>query len=288
MSQTIIRISKDPANPYVMIDKRVAEDPSLSWKAKGLMAYLLSRPDNWKVLVSDLVNRSADGEHAVRAGLAELERAGYIVRVRVHDPETGRFDGWQMTVFEQPIPEDQRSDPEERRHSQDDDAVQQPPYGGFPHMGNPHVENRQHTNTECTNTDVVEAGRAKNTASPPDPVLEILRLYEQEIGGTLTAMILDDITDLVTSECQDLERWRAAFQASIGARNRWKYVKAVILHPESKPPAEVNRGPNPNRDPHRRPGSRPSGARAVTIPDSAEIERLNLEAEQRLRERAPA
>lgn len=142
--------------------------------------------------------------------------------------------------------------------------------------------------TVSETSDDDDVARARTSASPPDPVLAVLRLYEQEIGGALTAMILDDITDLVTNECQDLERWRAALQASIGARNRWKYAKAIILHPEPKPTAEATRGTNTNHDPRRRPGSRPSGARGVTVPDSAEIDRLNREAEERLRGRAPA
>ena len=144
------------------------------------------------------------------------------------------------------------------------------------------------TVSETSDDDDVARARSAQSSPNPELVLTVLRLYEQEIGGTLTAMILDDITDLVTRECQDLERWRAAFQASIGARNRWQYVKAIILHPERRPPSEATRGTNTDHGCRRRPGSRPSGARDVTIPGSAEIERLNREAEERLRGRSPA
>ena len=59
----------------------------------------------------------------------------------------------------------------------------------------------------------------------------LVQLYEQEIGGTLTAMMLDEFNELWT-QCGDLERWRYAFRASLGKRNRWAYVKAIIEHPE--------------------------------------------------------
>jgi len=59
----------------------------------------------------------------------------------------------------------------------------------------------------------------------------LVRLYEQEIGGTLTAMMLDEFNEL-WGTCADLERWRYAFRASIGKGNRWAYVKAIIEHPE--------------------------------------------------------
>jgi len=63
-------------------------------------------------------------------------------------------------------------------------------------------------------------------------VTQVVQLYEQEIGGTLTAMMLDEFNDLWT-QCGDLERWRYAFKASLGKRSRWAYVKAIIEHPEN-------------------------------------------------------
>lgn len=91
---------------------------------------------------------------------------------------------------------------------------------------------------------------------------ELLALYEQEIGGTITAMLADEFREL-WMECGDIARWREAFRASIGAGNRWRYVKAIILHPERKPPAkeEWNNG--------KYAGSRKSTAPADASPDGA-------------------
>jgi hypothetical protein len=104
MTTTIVRVAKNRDHPYVMLDRRLAEDPSLSWKAKGLMAYMLSRPDDWQIRVTDLVRRSPGGECAVRSGLRELEQHGYIVRKQRHDAATGRFAGVILTVHESPTP----------------------------------------------------------------------------------------------------------------------------------------------------------------------------------------
>jgi hypothetical protein len=43
----------------------------------------------------------------------------------------------------------------------------------------------------------------------------VVRLYEQEIGGTLTAMMLDEFNEL-WSTCADVDRWTYAFRASLG------------------------------------------------------------------------
>ena len=60
----VIRVRKRPNN-FVMIDKTFLEDERLSFKAKGILAYLLSKPDNWKVIVGNLVKYSNDGKSAV-------------------------------------------------------------------------------------------------------------------------------------------------------------------------------------------------------------------------------
>jgi hypothetical protein len=99
-AKTIFRIEKNKDNPYVMIDRRLIENPSLSWKAKGLLAYLLSRPDNWTVRFQDLVKRSPDGGHTVRAAMKELKQAGHVKVVA--EREQGRIKQWIYTVYELP------------------------------------------------------------------------------------------------------------------------------------------------------------------------------------------
>lgn len=86
---------------YVVISKVPLEDERLSWKARGLLAYLLSKPDNWSVIVGHLVNQAPDGRASVMAGLQELEAAGYLVRKRTRDDE-GRYDGTDSEIHEEP------------------------------------------------------------------------------------------------------------------------------------------------------------------------------------------
>jgi hypothetical protein len=70
-------IIKRKVNNFVQIDKAVFEDDRLSFKAKGILGYLLTKPDGWKVIVKDLCNHSTDGERAVYSGLNELRKYGY-------------------------------------------------------------------------------------------------------------------------------------------------------------------------------------------------------------------
>jgi hypothetical protein len=65
---------------WTVVDNAVLRDPGLSWRAKGLLAYLLGLPDGWRVNSADLANRATDGIYAVRSIFDELEEAGYLHR----------------------------------------------------------------------------------------------------------------------------------------------------------------------------------------------------------------
>jgi hypothetical protein len=101
--KTVFRTVKNAENPFVMIDRRPIENPSLSWKAKGVFAYLLSRPDNWTVRLGDLVKRSPDGISAVRGAINELKAAGHVRRVEHRDPVTKRITEYVLEVYELPF-----------------------------------------------------------------------------------------------------------------------------------------------------------------------------------------
>ena len=47
--KTIIRKAKNKDNPYVMMAKSAVQDDKLSWKATGLLSYILSLPDDWQI-----------------------------------------------------------------------------------------------------------------------------------------------------------------------------------------------------------------------------------------------
>lgn len=77
----IIRVVKRD-HPYVMIDKTALEDPRLSFRAKGLHAYLLSKPDDWTPNREQLASVSKEGRDAVEIALKELKTCGYFERKR--------------------------------------------------------------------------------------------------------------------------------------------------------------------------------------------------------------
>lgn len=71
--------------PFVQIANAVLEDKKISFKAKGLFAYLYSKPETWDFSAERIVKASDDGPAAVYSGLKELEKAGYLTREKKGD-----------------------------------------------------------------------------------------------------------------------------------------------------------------------------------------------------------
>ncbi len=84
-----------------MIDSRALNDKRLSWKAKGIIAYLLSKPSDWRVILADLMKHARQGAESVRTGLDELRRFGYAKFAPTRDG-AGRLNGTAWTVYECP------------------------------------------------------------------------------------------------------------------------------------------------------------------------------------------
>ena len=109
----IIRIQKK-RNNFVMMDKGFLNDERLSFKSKDILAYLLSKPDNWKVIIKDLINHSNDGKKAIYSGLRELKEYGYYKKVPIRDDTGRRISHWESVIYEcpeeQPELQDSQSD----------------------------------------------------------------------------------------------------------------------------------------------------------------------------------
>lgn len=97
----IIRTDKRQTR-YSIVDNTGFEDARLSLKAKGLLAYFLTKPDNWEVRIEDLVKRSPDGRDAIQSGLRELSKFGYA-ELRTVRGSSGRIGGKQWFIHEAPL-----------------------------------------------------------------------------------------------------------------------------------------------------------------------------------------
>lgn len=86
---------------FVTLDKTALNDHGLSWAAKGLHSYLMGLPDDWRVNLVDLSQRSKSAKAATTTAMDELIAAGYVFRQKVI-AAGNRFAGYQYQMFETP------------------------------------------------------------------------------------------------------------------------------------------------------------------------------------------
>jgi len=71
--------------PFTQVANGVLCDAELSFRAKGLYAYLYSKPEGWDFASTRIAKEATDGRDSIRSALKELEDAGYLLRKKMPD-----------------------------------------------------------------------------------------------------------------------------------------------------------------------------------------------------------
>ena len=144
----VCRVEKN--TDYTTMSNYHLRDMDLSLKAKGLLSLILSLPEDWDYTIAGLACICREGKDAVRAGIAELESAGYIQRRQTHD-ETGAFAGNEYVIFEAPQP-----------------PLSENPSTGNPSTGNPLTENPTEQNKDIQSKEEITPHNPPAKKPPAD------------------------------------------------------------------------------------------------------------------------
>jgi hypothetical protein len=83
---------------FTIISNEWLRDERLSFKARGLLAYIESHSIEWQISVTWLAAHSVEGKEALRSAIAELELYGYLKREQ--ENTGGRFGEVRWTTQE--------------------------------------------------------------------------------------------------------------------------------------------------------------------------------------------
>lgn len=104
-----VRRATAPTSRFSKIAHRWSRDERLSWKARGLLAWLNSHAPGFRISEKRIICAAPDGRDATRTAIRELESHGYLVRERERGSD-GRLGGVDYVLCEPwappPDPED--------------------------------------------------------------------------------------------------------------------------------------------------------------------------------------
>ncbi|MFF4606123.1 hypothetical protein ACFY12_25705 [Streptomyces sp. NPDC001339] len=78
---------------FTVVPTAALEDARLSFRARGVLAFLISKPDAWKVRAESLASAGKEGKEAIKTALRELKDCGYyrVVTERMADGRLTRI-----------------------------------------------------------------------------------------------------------------------------------------------------------------------------------------------------
>lgn len=171
-----------PADSFTIIDNNWLRDPRLSWKAKGLLAYIASHAAGHTLRTEQIQAEGADSRDAIRSGLRELEEAGYLTRVQQRG-EGGRIVSTDFILGEpgdgKPVAGDDQGEHGVSAGGTSD---------GKPGDGEPAGKKTNHKKTEKTNS---SATPRRGTRLPEDflPDEGLRAWYVEKVGGAVNGAL---------------------------------------------------------------------------------------------------
>ena len=171
----IYRIHKE--DNYVIVDKAFLLNEKISLKAKGLLALLLSYPDNWQFYEAEIVQHAADKANSLSSGLKELIENGYIVR-KLGKDETGKFKGYEYHIYEKPITEKPITEKPIMENPITENPITEKPITEKPITENSVLLNNKDTKNKDTKNKNTKNKNTK-TASSPELASEFKEWYSK-------------------------------------------------------------------------------------------------------------
>ena len=107
------RVNK--TSDYTVISNYHLREKEMSLKAKGLLTLMLSLPGNWDYSISGLASICAENETAIKTGLKELKKFGYlkISKIFPNKERGNKKIEYIYEIFEKPLGEDKRQKEQE-------------------------------------------------------------------------------------------------------------------------------------------------------------------------------
>ncbi|PEB93444.1 DnaD domain protein [Bacillus toyonensis] len=186
---------------YTTINNTGLRDERLSWKAKGILAYILSLPDDWVFYMEEISTHAKDGIDSLRVGVKELKKFGYVRRFPVKN-EKGKITNWETIIYEVP---------------QVENPHMEKPQVEVPFMENPILLSTKELSTKELSTNKQNTDIQSSSS--------IFSFYENNFG-ILNSFIAESISQWVNDSSEELVQ--AAMQRALKQQKKWNYAEGIL------------------------------------------------------------
>ncbi|WP_214788713.1 helix-turn-helix domain-containing protein [Exiguobacterium sp. s21] len=200
--ERIHRVRKD--NNFVMLDKGFLNNSNLSLKAKGLLAYVLSLPDDWVIYTEEIAKHHKDGKAAVLTAFKELESEGHVKRERVRQAN-GQLQGYKTTVYETPVTENRLSEV------------------GKTEVGKTEVGKSSTTKNYSTKNDFTK----NNSTKSKDSLMETVVAHYQSNYGNMPPLVITAV-DKFLKKGFEAEVITKAIDLALEKGKKWDYAAGIL------------------------------------------------------------
>ena len=216
---------------YTVMSNHHLQDKRLSLKAKGLLSYMLSLPDDWDYSLKGLTTGCRDGIDSVRSTVRELEASGYLRRSKVRDAR-GRIVDYNYEVFELP----QKEPAEDVPVPAPDSPSSENPTSVFPTLENPIQQNTNKQNTKRQSTNL--SGQTAETEDFDQMATRVRAAFREKLEIDILAKryapeMLEELLDnIVEMYCCPLKTQYIGKQAQTTKAIRLRLDKLTSQHVE--------------------------------------------------------
>ena len=179
---SIIRTKRE--HNYTVISNKVYEKNQLSWQAMGLLGYLLTKPDNWQVMVAELVNVTKDtkkptGREGIYNIINELKEKGFISVRKNSDGST------DYTVYDEPIQSPNQGKPNQGKPNQAEPTLVNTEYKQLLNNTNTPLPQNDENGKDDLNADAFVSADAKTHEQDDQDVLQTVGQEAEAEQSTL-------------------------------------------------------------------------------------------------------
>jgi hypothetical protein len=188
--KTIKRAQHDDKNPYFMMRRDTAQDETLSWEARGVLSYLLSKPDDWEINIDDLQQQC--GKNRVYRIIGELKKAGYIEDRKKQRASDGTWEWTPYILHETPYPQNHDMETITRKQG-----------------------NKQSIDNKIKKKEILSAipsdsdKKSSNETKQAKQLIAIYKTYSKNKDSSMFGWALQDAKSLVKAEIstEDIKLW---------------------------------------------------------------------------------